>query len=273
MTYNLRPIKGFTLLEIIVVLAIMGILAGATTTMGFSLLNRAREKATFEEMQEIYKAIMGNPALGTFGFVGDMGRLPDNLTELADKTGQPDYDIKSTTNVPPEDSNGIKWGWNGPYLNIGADLQSYNNDEWGHAYIYDNVTGKITSNGLDGVPGTFDDVIYPPYEVSYKGDVTLTVFVKGTPNQYEGGGTTITIEVTIYSYDNQSDKMYQFGTINSVVNEGKSFSFFGLTQGFHPVKIKRDIFYTGIPEPDSKTFWLNMNIPPRGQIHQDVYVE
>ena len=270
MNYKL---KGFTLLEIIVVLAIVGILAGATATMGFSLVNRAREKATFEEMQEIYKAIMGNPELGTFGFVGDMGRLPHNLTELVEETNPPVYGIKSTTNVPPEDSNGIKWGWNGPYLNIGADPQSYNNDAWGNPYDYDKVTGQITSNGLDGVFGTSDDIIYPPYDVSYKGDVTLTVFVKGMPNQYESGGTNIKIEVTIYSYDDQNDKMYSFRTIDSVVNGGKSFGFFGLTQGFHPVKIKMDTFYTSIPEPDSKTFWLNVSIPPRGQIHQNVYVE
>lgn len=268
MNYKLR---GFTLLEIIVVLAIVGILAGMTTTMGFSLLNRAREKATFEEMQEIYKAVMGNPEAGTFGFVGDMGRLPKGLTELVDNTNLPDYGIKSTTDGA-EDSNGIRWGWNGPYLNIGSDPQSYNNDAWGHAYDYDTVTGKITSNGLDDVPGTTDDIIYPPYDVSYGGDVTLTVFVKGTPNQYQSGGTNIKIEVTIYSYNEQNDEM-SAETIKSEDNEGKSFSFYGLTQGFHPVKIKRDIIYTGLPEPVTKTFWLNITIPPRGQIHQDVYIE
>lgn len=265
--------EGFTLFEIIVVLAIVGILASVTVTVGFSLLNSAREKATFEEMREVYTAIMGNSELGTFGFVGDIGRLPDDVTELVDKTGQPDYGIKSTTDDPPENSNGIKWGWNGPYLNIGEDPDSYGNDAWGHPYAYDNVTGRITSNGIDGAPGTLDDIVYPPYEVSYRGDVALTVFVKGMPNQYESGGTNVTIEVTIYSYDNKNDRMYSFGAINSNVNEGKSFSFFGLTQGFHPVKIKRDIFYTGIPEPDTKTFWLNITIPPRGQIHQNVYIE
>lgn len=272
MTHDLKPVKGFTLLEIIVVLAIVGILASITATMAFSLLNRAREKATFEEMQEIYKAIMGNPELGTFGFVGDMGRLPDDLTELADETDQPDYGIKLTTDDPPEDSNGIKWGWNGQYLNIGADLQSYNNDAWGHVYTYDNITGKITSNGIDGDPDTSDDIIYPPYDVSYNGDVTLTIFVRGVPNQYESGGTNITIEVTIYSYNNQDDAMVA-QTIRSVDNEGKSFGFFGLTQGFHPVKIKRDIIYTGTPEPTTKTFWLNITITPRGQTHQNVYIE
>ncbi len=269
MTYDLKPIRGFTLLEIIVVLAIVGILASVTATMGFSLLNRAREKATFEEMQEIHKAIMGNHKLGTFGFVGDMVRLPDDLTELVDETGQPDYGIKSTTDDTPEDSNGIKWGWNGPYLNTGAAPLSYNNDAWGNPYDYSNVTGKIISNGSDGLLDTPDDIIYPPYDVSYKGDVTLTVFVKGMPNLFESSGTNITIEITIYSYDDQNDEMSSFGTINSVENEGKSFSFSGLTQGFHPVKIDT----TGISESDTKTLWLNITIPPRGQIHQNVYIE
>jgi prepilin-type N-terminal cleavage/methylation domain-containing protein len=270
MNYKLR---GFTLLEIIVVLAIVGILASVTATMGFSLLNRAREKATFEEMQEIHKATMGNSELGIFGFVGDMGRLPDDLTELVDETGQPDYGIKSTADDPPEDSNGIKWGWNGPYLNIGSDPQSYNNDAWGNPYDYDNVTGKITSNGPDDVPNTPDDITYPPYDVGYKGDVTLTVFIKGMPNQYESGGINTTIKVTIFSYDDQTDGVSSFGTINSEENAGKSFSFYDLTQGFHPVKIKSETSYTGIPEPDTKTFWLNITIPPRGQVHQNVYIE
>ncbi len=145
--------RGISLLTVAIMIGILSISLMVTRILLYQQTNARRESKTRKEMKEIYQAIMGNPELGTFGYVGDMGRLPNNLTELVDKTGQPDY-------IGTEDSNGIKYGWNGPYINAGRDLESYKKDAWGNDYAIVGI--QIRSNGPDGIAYTADDIVFPP---------------------------------------------------------------------------------------------------------------
>src|SRR5512137_2401815 len=95
--------RGFTLMELLVVLLIIGILS----TVALRTMDTVRDRSLFDqtaaEMQQIVKAITGDPSLISegrrtdFGFYGDMGRLPDSLPEL----------VRNTSNSPR---------WHGPYL-------------------------------------------------------------------------------------------------------------------------------------------------------------
>ena len=89
------------MIEIIVVMAIIAVLAGAIVPVLFNRLNQARYERTQQDLQAIYEATMGVPAEDYFGYVGDVGRLPDSVAQLIDSTGQ-----------------GITW--NGPYLALGV---------------------------------------------------------------------------------------------------------------------------------------------------------
>ena len=160
--------RGLSLFTVVIMIGVLGISLTVTRIFLYQQTNAHRESETRKEMKEIYKAIMGNPDMGTFGYAGDMGRLPNNLTELVDKTGQPDY-------TGTEANNGIKYGWNGPYINAGRDSESYKKDAWGNDYTIVGA-GQIRSNGPDSVANTPDDIVFPARPLnSFNGFLKLKV--------------------------------------------------------------------------------------------------
>ncbi len=126
--------QGFTLMELLVVLLIIGILS----TVALRTIDATRDRGLFDqttkEMNQLVQAIVGNPDLTydgrrvDFGFYGDMERLPDSLRELVQSSGDP--------------------AWHGPYLRLMAvgDSVSYLYDGWGHLYTPNWTQGTITSN-------------------------------------------------------------------------------------------------------------------------------
>lgn len=76
--------NGFTLLEVLVVLTILGFLTAMVVPAMGVMDDRARERETVKRMERIRRAMLGNPdrydekgrrIIG--GYVGDMGRWPD----------------------------------------------------------------------------------------------------------------------------------------------------------------------------------------------------
>lgn len=120
---------GFTLVELLVVLAILGMLAALVGPQVLNQLGGAKSKSAaiqisdLEQALEIYKL--------------DVGRFPTTSQGLEALVRQP---------------SGVK-GWNGPYLKKGELPQ----DPWGNAYDYrhrgQNGFPEITSLGADGRPG------------------------------------------------------------------------------------------------------------------------
>jgi hypothetical protein len=149
-------------------IGVLGISLTVTRILLYQQTGARRECETRKEMKEIYEAMMGNPKMGIFGYVGDMGRVPDNLAELVEKANQPDY-------AEPEDPKGIKYGWNGPYINAGRDWESCKKDAWGNDYAIVGV-GQIRSNGMDGMADTPDDIVFPSTPLnSLTGSLVLRV--------------------------------------------------------------------------------------------------
>lgn len=95
-----RPLRhrrsGFTLLEVVLVLAILAVIAAALTPFLNQFLESTTEGQSRSELQTIYRAIVGDQTT-SFGFVGDVGDYPASLLDLVVSPGLP--------------------GWNGPYLN------------------------------------------------------------------------------------------------------------------------------------------------------------
>ncbi|MCF7805797.1 MAG: type II secretion system protein GspG [Candidatus Marinimicrobia bacterium] len=137
----LQAENGFSLLELVLVIIIIGIL----TAVGVRSLNRSLDNRKFlgtqQEMQVIRTAIVGDPDLRDggvrtyFGYVGDMGKLPDTLGQL----------VENYENSP---------NWGGPYLEIdfADDPNSYKYDAYGERYEYypdppDRTTPYIYSPG------------------------------------------------------------------------------------------------------------------------------
>jgi type II secretory pathway pseudopilin PulG len=161
--------NGFTLIDIIVVLAVTGILAGGMVTLGFQVINKEREDKTIEHLKRLKEAVMGDPlnvrhgVRTSFGYSGDMGVLPAGLNALYLKGVQPSYTFFSLSKAGA--------GWNGPYLDpelmeylstltkdsFGQDLQ-YSTTPFVDATVGETVVGKITSSGRDDSVGTSDDL-------------------------------------------------------------------------------------------------------------------
>lgn len=152
--------RGFSLIEIIVAVAIMSILAAAVVPVVYKQIDQARYKRITQDLQSIYEAAMGKPQENYFGFVGDVGRLPDSIPQLISGTGQ-------------------GAAWNGPYL---SGVTATVKDPYGKAYVFDKSPIRVRSWGIDRTNnnGTGDDVFYPANSVgAFKGALDVQVYVNG----------------------------------------------------------------------------------------------
>lgn len=125
--------SGFTLLELLVVMVIIGLLAGIVAPRYFSQVGKSRVKAARAQIDSLDKALEQ--------FRIDTGRLPTTEEGLV-----------ALNSAPP----GMT-GWEGPYLKRALPL-----DPWGHPYVYvqpgtHQNDFDLESYGRDGQPGGSDE--------------------------------------------------------------------------------------------------------------------
>ena len=146
--------KGFTLIELVIVLVVVGLSSAVAIPAGTNLANTARRSSTQKELKELQVAIMGDPDTGLLGFRDHIGALPNSLDELYDNSGGGAY---------PAFDNFTQRGWNGPYIqNNDGDNDGTPDvlqDGWGNSYVYNSGTGTITSWGADQAAGGGDDIV------------------------------------------------------------------------------------------------------------------
>ncbi len=132
--------KGFTLIEVLMIIVVLGIMTTIAMKSLQPLIEQAREKATMEEMDLLTNAIIGDKGLveegfrSDYGYVGDVGSMPPNLDALA---ANPGYST-----------------WNGPYLlsNFIENDEDYKRDAWGELYGFSGGVSISSSGG--GTPLT-----------------------------------------------------------------------------------------------------------------------
>jgi general secretion pathway protein G len=128
-----RPVgpvsKGFTLLELLVVIVIIGMLASYVGPKYFAQIGKSEVTAAKSQLESLGKAV------DTYRL--DVGRFPTAEEGLAALMTRP------ATAAP---------GWNGPYLKKAIPM-----DPWGHPYVYQfpvpNTDFLILSYGKDGQAG------------------------------------------------------------------------------------------------------------------------
>lgn len=134
-TKSRQPAAGFTLVELVIVIVIVGIIATVVLRGVGQMADTAKVEETKQELNMLANGIVGNPALqnngvrSDFGYVGDIGSLPPNLDALYANPGS--YAT-----------------WRGPYVdNRFTQLPTdYKTDPWGALYSYGGST-EITSTG------------------------------------------------------------------------------------------------------------------------------
>lgn len=157
-----RARRGLTLVELIVVLAIVVMLAGAAISATEGALEEARYDTTQRTLANIEDAVLGpfdqqGPAIQparpwASGFVSDMGRLPkvvgtDPETMLEELWKLPAGATPFAVQQPPGDPTlQIACGWRGPYLRIGLGAPRLF-DGWGRAFAYSKADGSAANAG------------------------------------------------------------------------------------------------------------------------------
>ena len=120
--------KGFSLMELMIVLIILGLLGSLIAPKLFSKVSSSKKKVAIAQMQ------MFETAIDTYRL--DVGTVPSSLE-----------DLRSSSNP----------SWDGPYLPKAIPM-----DPWGKAYIYiipgqNGMPYGIKSYGLDGKVGGQDE--------------------------------------------------------------------------------------------------------------------
>lgn len=132
-----RKTRGFTLIEIMIVMVIIAMLAALVAPRVIGSLSSSKVKATKIQIETLANA------LDTFHL--DTGRYPTQQEGLA-------VLVKNTLPTPIP-------SWHGPYLK----KNKIPNDEWNHAFIYEipskhQMEFDLISLGADGkVGGTGDN--------------------------------------------------------------------------------------------------------------------
>lgn len=129
-----RGERGYTLVELLVVLAIIGLLATIATPLLLRYLGSAKVSTAHAQIESL------SASLDLYKL--DVGRYPTTQEGLAALKAK-----------PPATDN-----WNGPYVKATANL----NDPWGRPYVYvapgkHNNEFDLSSNGPDGDAGNGAD--------------------------------------------------------------------------------------------------------------------
>jgi prepilin-type N-terminal cleavage/methylation domain-containing protein len=246
---------GFSLIEMIIVIAIMSILAGAMAPMAVQMIGNSRRDATLNRQQSVYQAIWGDPEIHGTGFLSDIGRIPNgNLAELAVQGTLPSYAVQAC---------GVGMGWRGPYLLAGVDGSGRPLDAWGTPMDFAN--GQIRSAGPDQLMNTAADNLYYPSTAITANNINgrISIEVKAldtstaTPAYVPAAGPA-----TLYYA--QNGQMQSVNAASAAAATGIS-----LHQGIHAITVTRDLDGPSGPMP-SLTSTITVFCPAGGTVHQTI---
>ncbi len=237
--------RGFTLVEIIMVMALVGILTVASLTLFEGSLDESRFDATVKELEAIREALIGNQELRSggqrisFGYNGDVGALPTNGQGLGALTAAPGgvsaWSVNQTVH--------LSLGWNGPYITTNLSNSDITTDGWGRTYSYNGSTNPatITSLGANGAAGGS----------GFDSDITISIpntsLMANVYGFISDGAIPYVGNAVVELYQPNGSGALQTLSDNVVSGDNGSFSFNNVPLGLRSIQI-------WIPNKASPTF-------------------
>lgn len=133
-SFRINRVSGFTLLELLVVMVIIGLLAGYVGPKYFKEIGKSEVKSAKAQLDALGKALDQ--------YRLDTGHYPSSEQGLAALNARPANEVK----------------WEGPYLK-----KNVPDDPWGKPYLYkqpgEHSEYDLYSYGKDGQPGGTGDTV------------------------------------------------------------------------------------------------------------------
>jgi prepilin-type N-terminal cleavage/methylation domain-containing protein len=164
-----RAPKGFSLIELIVVLIVVAVITAIILPLASSLMDVNRANETFTELSRIHAAAVGDPSRNYYGYIGDTGEFPSSLMDLVQRP-----------------ASATVYGWNGPYLTDARVESGVLYDPFGspyECYYYPDIT---TISATKNVADQFAVISRgPDRQSSNSGSNTCTSYSGGAmPSNY-----------------------------------------------------------------------------------------
>lgn len=238
MICSVKSQSGFTLIEVVVVIIVMGILATVATRTFIQTTETAQYEATYAEMDGLSRAIVGNHEIysdgvrSDFGYVGDVGALPPNLDALLSNPGG--YAT-----------------WDGPYIVGDFSGNDFKNDAWGTPYIFTDSLIRSIGSGVN-----IDKLIASGLTQLLTNSIRGVIHDASSDRPGDLYKDSLRLAL---SYPNGSGAM-----TNAVINPSGNgrFSFSGIPIGNH--------LLTAIYLPDNDTVLYQVTILPGRDLNLDI---
>ncbi len=229
--------SGFTLIEVVLVIIIMGILGGIATMKFMSTSEAARHQATQAELDALAAAIVGDPggyasgARSDFGYVGDVGSLPPDLNALV---ANPGYAT-----------------WHGPYIKGDFAADDYAKDAWNGSYVYIDTLLRSTGSGSS------IDKIFAPSRAALLSNMVSGVLYDAD-QEIPGVSHKDSLTVALIYPDGSGG----LTTATAALGSGGDFSFTGVPIGNHILRV--------IYKPESDTITVSVCVTPGSRVKIDI---
>jgi len=254
---TIRSHTGFSLLGFLVFLSTLVTLVLVFTPPILLGVTLSKEEETRRQLAYLAGVIVGTVPGRTYGFVGDVGRLPKSLEELntlsgthtlCDSANNPSTALYHRFDGNTEHAGHMSMGWRGPYAIEMFASGDYLVDAWGQKLVYTCPqstkpstdpttggvamtlrTGLIRSAGPDGVFNNGDDLVSDAFYD--RGHIFFTVTVGS------GASTPQSMDV-ILSYPQNGEQVTMLSEPTPVgVGQSKVIIFPSLPAGVRAVTI------------------------------------
>lgn len=226
--------SGFTLIELVVGLTLLALLAGAATPLATQQIRGHRIRVTQERMENILFGMVGDPARGGHGYLGDLGSLPVRLEDLNALGTHPPFSID------PRD--GVGTGFDGPYAPLLGAPGTPFIDAWGTPFRYVGAP-QLFSAGSDRQFDTPDDLTYPDVPPGTLGHVSIAV--TGVPNNNMPpcilGEDEVDVFISSSTMGTRSEVQ-----VSGPIGTGGPFVASSLHRGLHGVRVEGNGIFAGV---------------------------